>query len=77
MLKDYEYLDFEIKKEGWNEYEIEDGTQLKAKFVLIKILRKKAPEGYEWGYSKKGEEVLLRKKQPTYTERFNRDLRKA
>ena len=41
MLKDYEYCDFNTIKEDWNEYEIEDGTKLRIKFVMVKIVRQK------------------------------------
>lgn len=51
MLKDYEYLDFETIKEDWNEYEIEDSTKLRIKFVMVKILRKKISEGYDYRFN--------------------------
>lgn len=36
-----EDLDFESVKEEWNEYKLEDGTVLKAKLVVSKVLRAK------------------------------------
>lgn len=51
MLKDYENLDFEVLKEDWNEYEIEDGNQLRVKFVMVKIIRKKIVGGYDFRFS--------------------------
>ncbi len=45
MLKDYEYCDFDTIKEDWNEYEIEDGSILHIKFVMVKIVRTKIPGG--------------------------------
>ena len=51
MLKDYEYLDFDIVEEGWNEYKIQDGTQLHIKFVMIKILRKKISGGWDFKFN--------------------------
>jgi hypothetical protein len=51
MLKDFENLDFEVLKEDWNEYEIENGDKLKVKFVMVKIVRKKIPGGYNFGFN--------------------------
>ena len=40
-------LDFRILREDWNVYELSDGTTLKVRFVLLKIIRTKAfnPDG--------------------------------
>ena len=35
----YEYVDFEIANEGWNLYEIEDGTRLRARVVLKTVIK--------------------------------------
>ena len=35
-----ELVDFKVNNEGWNVYELEDGTILKTKLVLINIIRK-------------------------------------
>jgi len=51
MLKNYEYLEFETVREDWNEYMIEDGTLLRIKFVMIKILRRKIPGGYDFRFN--------------------------
>lgn len=51
MLKDYENLDFDAIKEDWNEYEIEDGDRLRIKFVLVKIIRKKVADGYDFRFN--------------------------
>ena len=51
MLKDYEYVKFDVLDEDWNEYEIEDGTKLRIKFVMIKILRKKTPMGFDFRFN--------------------------
>jgi len=32
-------IDFKAIKEEWNEYELEDGTKLKVKLVLVDVLR--------------------------------------
>lgn len=34
-----EYIDFDVIKEDWNLYKIEDGTILKLKLVFIKVIR--------------------------------------
>jgi len=51
MLKNYEYLEFETVREDWNEYKIEDGTLLRIKFVMIKILRREIPGGYDFRFN--------------------------
>jgi hypothetical protein len=51
MLKDYEELDFDVLNEDWNEYEIENKDKLKVKFVMIKIIRKKIPGGYNYAFN--------------------------
>jgi hypothetical protein len=54
MRKDYEYCDFDTIKEDWNEYEIEDGTTLRVKFVMVKIVRTKIPgvsDGYNYAFN--------------------------
>jgi hypothetical protein len=40
-------LDFQIVKESWNVYELHDGTILKVRFVLLKVIRTTAfnPDG--------------------------------
>jgi hypothetical protein len=35
----YEYVDFEIANEGWNLYEVEDGTRLRARVVLKTVIK--------------------------------------
>ena len=51
MLKNYEYLEFETVREDWNEYRIEDGSLLRIKFVMIKILRREIPGGYDFRFN--------------------------
>ena len=36
----YKTYDFEVGKEEWNEYELKDGTKVKGKQVLLKIVRR-------------------------------------
>uniref|UniRef100_A0A7C2BLK9 Uncharacterized protein n=1 Tax=Thermosphaera aggregans TaxID=54254 RepID=A0A7C2BLK9_9CREN len=40
-LKDltYEYVDFEIASEGWNLYEVEDGTKLRVRVILKTVIK--------------------------------------
>jgi len=44
---EWEDVDFEERKEFWNEYKLKDGTTLKVRLILIgvKRLRKCAPDG--------------------------------
>lgn len=32
-------VDFKVVEEHWNEYELEDGTKLKVKIILVDVLR--------------------------------------
>jgi hypothetical protein len=41
--RDYDYIDFETIKENWNLYDLEDGTIIKFKIVLLKIIPTVAP----------------------------------
>ena len=41
MLKEFEIIDFDVIRENWNEYLIEDGTKLRVKFIMIKVLKNK------------------------------------
>ena len=36
---DFEELEFEIEEENWNDYELSDGSRLKARMFLKKIIR--------------------------------------
>jgi hypothetical protein len=40
-LRDFEYVDFNVEKEDWNKYRLEDKTILKSKFVLISVIAEK------------------------------------
>ncbi len=44
MPSNIEYLEFKVKKEVWNIYEVIDGSKIKAKFVLIKIVKDELTE---------------------------------
>lgn len=46
-------LDFEIEKEGWNIYVVEDGTRLRMKVVVTKLVR------IEGHYDEEGNPVYL------------------
>jgi len=41
LLGKFKYVDFEVIKEPWNTYALEDGTRLRAKMVLTQILQEK------------------------------------
>jgi hypothetical protein len=40
-MTEFEYVDFEVEKEPWNRYRLEDKSILKAKFVLINVFAEK------------------------------------
>lgn len=47
-------VDFKTSKEDWNKYELEDGTILKLKIVLMRIVQEIDPSGnkeYNFGWS--------------------------
>jgi len=50
--EDTEDVDFRIITEGWSTYELEDGTVLRARAIVLKIMKPKGPV-------KKGEPVPL------------------
>lgn len=38
---DWDYVEFDIKKEGWTIFDLADGTHLKSRYVLGAVLKKK------------------------------------
>ena len=38
-IQKYGYLDFKILKEGWNEYKLENGSIVRVKHVLLKVIK--------------------------------------
>jgi len=38
MPADFVFVNFEVEKEGWNVYKLEDGSLLKTKFVLMDVI---------------------------------------
>lgn len=38
-IEDYGFVDFETIKEGWSEYVLEDGTIIRTKAILLKVVR--------------------------------------
>lgn len=40
-------VDFKVKNEDWSIFQLEDGSILKAKFVLINVLAKRSGKGFE------------------------------
>lgn len=38
---DYHFVDFDVIREDWNKYKLEDGTIIKTKFVLINVMVEK------------------------------------
>jgi len=41
LPKDFVFVDFEVLREGWNRYKLEDESILKTKFVLMNIMLEK------------------------------------
>lgn len=39
MPRDFEEMEFTIEKEEWNEYELKDGTVLRGRIILQKVIR--------------------------------------
>jgi len=59
-----EFIDFKPSKEEWNTYELEDGTKLRVKLVMVSVYRLKdeyIPETEEPIYVIKSENVLSAK----------------
>ncbi|MGC8848998.1 MAG: hypothetical protein ACP5QI_00795, partial [Candidatus Bathyarchaeia archaeon] len=54
--EELEYLEFDVVKEDWTKYKLEDGAILKSKFILGTVLKKKGVEGE---YSLNGETVTF------------------
>jgi len=52
-LEDAEHINIGAYNESWNTYELEDGTELRVKLVLVSVLRLKDK------YSKTGEPVYV------------------
>jgi hypothetical protein len=50
-------LDFEVVKEPWNKYNLIDGTNLKMRFILLKV-RRTMPEKGKPNYSIKSNNVV-------------------
>jgi hypothetical protein len=46
-IDDYGYVDFKTIKEGWSEYSLEDGTIIRARVLLLKIVR----EGHDFKFN--------------------------
>jgi hypothetical protein len=44
-------IDFTVEKEDWNIYELDDGTILKIRPVLLRLLKTEAPPGFGKGKS--------------------------
>jgi hypothetical protein len=49
--RDYDYIDFEAIKESWNLYDLEDGTIIKFKIVLLKIIPTVGDNDHGKGYA--------------------------
>ncbi len=47
--RNYQFFDFEVVKEEWNEYSLNDGARIKIKFAVTRIIRRNTtpPNTYE------------------------------
>ena len=44
---DFEDVEFEIEKEGWNTYELKDGVKIRGRVIVLRITKEKnAPPGH-------------------------------
>jgi len=60
-----EEVEFTIEKEGWNVYELNDGTTLKIRSIAVKIFKTKAvPPAKGGGFGIAGQNVLVAKARP-------------
>lgn len=50
-------LDFDVLKEPWNVYQLEEGPILRTKYVLTRVVRKRE-EGGRFGYAFKGRNIV-------------------
>lgn len=65
---DFVFVDFEVVREGWNRYKLEDETILKTKFVLISVImernykkimeKAKTKKGLKIGFGFKSQNVI-------------------
>lgn len=49
-------LTFDVVREPWNVYELEDGSILRTKFILLRVKRKEDPSG-QTGYAVKSQTI--------------------
>ncbi len=45
---DYEVFSFEVLKEPWNEYDLEDGALVRARLIILKIFKMKNSPGNQY-----------------------------
>lgn len=50
-------LDYDVIREPWNRYELEDGSHLKIRYILIGLTRKEESGG-KGGYGIKGQNIV-------------------
>jgi len=53
---EYEDIEFEIVNEGWNEYELEDGTKIRMRSVIIEVQKR---VGSEKDYRVKTHDIVV------------------
>jgi hypothetical protein len=62
-ILDFEYIGFEVERENWNKYRLEDKTILKTKFILINAFAEK-------GYKEKIQKARAEKRKEDFGFKF-------
>lgn len=53
------YIDFEILKEFWNKYELNDGTQIKTRAILTEVRKTPRGSGFEYNFGFQGLQTIF------------------
>jgi len=56
-MSEVKEMDFEVLREPWNVYQLEEGPILKIKYVLTRVIKRREDEG-RFGYAFKGQNVV-------------------
>ncbi len=56
-MSEVKEMDFEVLREPWNVYQLEEGPILKIKYVLTRVIKRRE-DGGRFGYAFKGQNVV-------------------
>jgi hypothetical protein len=56
---DYEDLEFRVTEENWNDYELQGGYTLKARSVLLKVMRVRGPQPGQDQIGTAGQDIFI------------------